>query len=457
MNFDSLAKEFFPDSLLSGDKDFYVNKSRAFLAEDAAFENFKEGDNARELQLDQEHAIQKFIRPIFLKSNEYNQNPIGDHPDYSNLVKNGSFQKGYISTLFMDIVKSSRLNLLHDLEVACEIKNRILKTSIEVVRAFDGYPHRMMGDAMMAFFGDRNISKEQACINAINCACVLKYFIETFVVPQIDRQLSGKDSKLGIRVGVDFGDDDSVIWGAFGYRSAYEITAHGVSVDLCSKLQGMADKNSIMLGRGVIDFLDFPDSFMKVKEKKSKDGAVKKIYHVLPNITDSNDQSINYKCRMISDKVYFDLLPLSPLEKGLMDEGSILNNILFLCEFSRDGHTWEEYKSVSFPLDKELKLRFSVYVPANFFNSVRKFDCVFSKTNHGAEAASNNRDIEPHVTYDVLTAENPTVIKNGSPYKVAVRDERTKYRGIHEMRFEGGFNGSSIPGKYSNAIGVLIN
>lgn len=357
----------------------------------------------------------------------------------------------------MDIVKSSRLNLLHDLEVACEIKNRILKTSIEVVRAFDGYPHRMMGDALMAFFGDRNTSKEQACINAINCACVLKYFTENYIVPLIDSQLSGKDSKLGIRIGVDYGGDEAVIWGAFGYRSAYEITAHGVSVDLCSKLQSMADKNSIMLGKGIIEFLDFPDSFMRVKEKKSKENSVKKIYHVLPNITDANNSSINYQCRMITDREYFELLPLHPIQKGLMNEGSALSDVLFICEFSADGKFWEEYKSVSSPLHKKLKLRFSVYVPASLFNSVRRFDYSFTKTNHGAEAMENNRDVEPEVTSGFLNNDNPTVIKNGIYYKIAVHDEGTSYRGIHEMRFEGCFNGSSIPEKYLNAIGVLIS
>lgn len=451
MNFDSLAKEFFPDSLVSGDQDFFISKSRGQVFEDAGLENFR-NINAGDLSLlDKEHSIQRFIRPYFSKTERFNEHAIGYHPDYSGLLKEGGFQRGYISTLFMDIVKSSRLNLLHDLEVACEIKNRILKTSIEVVRAFDGYPHRMMGDAMMAFFGDRDTSKEQACINAINCACVLKYFVEKFVVPQIDKQLSDEGSKLGIRIGVDYGDDDSVIWGAFGYRSAYEITAHGISVDLCSKLQGMADKNSIMLGRGIIDFLDFPDQFMRVKEKKDK-----KIYHVLPDITDSNNVGIGYKCRMISDRGYFELLPLSPSDKGLVDAFSRLNQVIYVCEFSEDGASWEEYKSVSFPLNKNVRLRFSVYVPSVFFNISRRFEYKFTKINHGAEALANDKDILPYDTPGSLNYDDPIVEKDGFYYRVAVHGEKTLYRGIHEMKFEGGFNGSEIPGKYKNAIGVLI-
>ena len=451
MNFDSLAKEFFPDSLLNKSQDIFLNKSEGIFTEDAGLESHVFGSEARSLQLDQEHAIQKFIRPNFSKSDQYNQSPIGFHPDYSSLLKNGGFKKGYIATLFMDIVKSTRLNLLYDLEVACEIKNRILKTSIEVVRAFDGYPHRMMGDAMMAFFGDSETSEEQACINAVNCACVLKYFVENFVVPQIDSMLNGKDSKLGIRIGVDYGSDENVIWGAFGYRSAYEITAHGISVDLCSKLQGMADKNSIMLGRGILELIDFPALFTRVKSKGDTN-----IYVVKPDITDANGNHIGYKCRLIADSGYFDLLPFSPVDKGLIDPGSPLSDVIFVCEYSRDGTNWIEYKSVSYPLDKDLYLRFSVYVPSRLFEQMRRFEYKFTRVNHGLEAFNNNEDVGAIEYLGDLSYSDEHCEYNGAWYKVATHNESTSYRGIHEMRFTGSFNGSAIPGKYSNTIGIVI-
>lgn len=65
MNFDSLAKELFPNNLLRGDKEFYITKSEGLITEDASLENHALGGETRELQLDKEHDIQKLIRPMF--------------------------------------------------------------------------------------------------------------------------------------------------------------------------------------------------------------------------------------------------------------------------------------------------------------------------------------------------------------------------------------------------------
>src|SRR5690606_17225382 len=94
----------------------------------------------------------------------------------------------YVSTLFIDIKGSTRLSLLYDLEFIYKFKNAVLQTCIEIVRSFDGYVHRLMGDALMAFFGSQRMDKEQAAIDSINCALMCKLTLEKAIKPWLEKQ-----------------------------------------------------------------------------------------------------------------------------------------------------------------------------------------------------------------------------------------------------------------------------
>ncbi|WP_201773481.1 hypothetical protein [Marinobacter similis] len=93
-----------------------------------------------------------------------------------------------------------------------------------------------MGDAVMAFFGGRSTEKEDAVADAINCSITLRAILEGSIKPWMERQ--GLDAKdFGFRVGCDFGNDEEVLWGSFGYRNVGEVSATGLPVDMASKLQ----------------------------------------------------------------------------------------------------------------------------------------------------------------------------------------------------------------------------
>jgi hypothetical protein len=342
---------------------------------------------------------------------------------------------------------------LYDLKTASLLKNRILQVAIEVVRAFDGYPHRLMGDALMAFFGDQKISDEQASINAINCSVVLRYVIKNYIIPKLETLAGTTDTKLGIRVGVDYGKNEDIVWGAFGYTSAFEITAHGISIDLCSKLQNMAGKNGIMLGQGILNFIDYPTKLSSFKE--DSDGH--RILYVKPNLTKKDGSSINYRCRLL-DHYYFSLLPL-PLEEK-QDEGShveSLDGVLCICEYQDNDGGWYPYESVSKPLRKFINIRFRLLVDSKFFSrQTVRFDAYFKKTNHGFEAR-NDKDIGEYSPRRVtIDHSSKTIIHRGIFYKENILPERTKYRGLHEMKVVGQYNINSMPGCYKNIFGIFI-
>jgi adenylate cyclase len=120
--------------------------------------------------------IQSSLRPLFGKGQPVTA-CIGDHPDFLHLKETAQMEYCPISTLFMDIEASTKLALIYpNLEDVMRIKNALICAAIEIIQAFDGHVHRIVGDAVMAFFGGRNVDPQNAAIDAIK----LRQHVELF-------------------------------------------------------------------------------------------------------------------------------------------------------------------------------------------------------------------------------------------------------------------------------------
>src|SRR5690554_6778598 len=230
----------------------------------------------------EEFLIQSKIRPIFGKP-DVNNSPIGAHPDFISLEGTKVTEKHYVCTIFVDIKGSTRLSLLYPLEFVFIFKNAVIQTCVEIIRSFDGHVHRLMGDAVMAFCGGRSTEKEDAIADAINCSITLRAILEESIKPWMENQ--GLDAKdFGFRVGCDFGNDEEVLWGSFGYKNVGEVSATGLPVDMASKLQGLAGKNQTMLGQGLLDFVNWPEKYSEIKTRENA-GKKESLPVVTPNLT----------------------------------------------------------------------------------------------------------------------------------------------------------------------------
>ncbi|MDT3280372.1 nucleotide-binding domain-containing protein [Shewanella scandinavica] len=406
-----------------------------------------EGLESLPLEIQEEFVIQRFIRELFGKE-DVNCVGIGSHPDFSAIEYNDSTVRQYICTIFFDIKGSTRLSLLYDLEQVFFIKNSILKTTIEIIRAFDGYVHRLMGDAVMAFFGSSFKTKEDAVIDALNCSMALKMFMDQSVKPHLESM--GFDTiDFGFRVGCDFGGDDDVLWGAYGFDSVGEISPTGLPVDMASKLQGLADKNSVMLGQGLLDFIVWPERYSR--PKMSSNDEVK---YVTPNITHPDKKPLNYRMKMLD---YEKALILSALPIGERSrdckavQGS--DHIDYKC-FVQENNDRKEYISASRCLNKGLDLEFSVSISkaAPFIFPIKL--SLYKQNNGPYVPRSEKVEAETVSLSKIIYKSMPSLVGNNEPYSFLV-PEKTAYRGLHTMRcvLEDA-NGKIV---YENSIGVFIN
>jgi len=397
--------------------------------------------------------LQNKIRPLFGKIG-VNSSSIGTHPDFIDLegTDTGTTQH-YACTLFVDIMGSTRLSLLYPLDKIFLFKNAVIKTCVEVIRSFDGHVHRLMGDAVMAFFGGNNIEKENAIADAINCCITLRAVLEESIKPWMEN--NGFEAKdFGFRIGCDFGDDHEVLWGSFGYHNVGEVSATGLPVDMASKLQSLASKNQTMLGQGLLDYVNWPEQYSKIKEK-TKNGSPIQLPVVIPNLTNSVGDSLNYNMRLLDYSNFMNFSALPRNFRANIKDSKVIDNIEinYKCYVIEEGKR-SNYISASRYLNKNISLEFEVI--ANTRGRLHyPLSVYYTKTNHGQETPGNERNSEQPYAKKILSkVRQNSHNKAPLPFSKAVLEEGTSYRGLHTMKCEiKDCNGFTV---FLDWIGIMI-
>ncbi|MEQ9727948.1 adenylate/guanylate cyclase domain-containing protein [Pseudomonas sp. WHRI 8822A] len=353
---------------------------------------------------DSDFKIQNNIRALFGKIG-HKPAAIGGHPDFAHLENNGRQEKGYVVSLFVDIKGSTKLGVVYNPEEVFWIKNQIIKCAIETVLAFDGHVHRIMGDAVLAFFRGNDISPRDSAINAINCGTYLVEFMRSVVSPRMKD--FGVQDEIGIRVGVDYGPHESVLWAMYGYAGSSEVTATSYHVDVAAKLQQQANKNRVMVGQALVDLLDLHDDFIGVKESGGQ-----LVKYVTPNYTNKDGRPRNYKQFVIRHEKYFDVLPKPE------DRESPIAITSFVVEDDVALHKCSRSVGVS----KHIKFMAEFQIPGWGEADVK---VRFRVENHGAQAAVTE-GFSNHST------EVPAVKGTDGRYR-ASNIEPTAYVGLHYM------------------------
>lgn len=201
------------------------------------------------------------LKTFFNKTELFSEN-IGTHPDFENVDEIG--EKHYIVSVFVDIKGSTKLATIKglSLEEVREIKNKILTAAIIVFQVFDGHIHRLQGDAIFGYFGNKSKTKSNAIIDALNATTILQYTFKDY----ISKLLTDFGMpEMKIRTGIDFGNDEDVLWSKYGIENCTEITTTSIHTDLAAKLQHKAGANKIMIGNNIKEFLDLPEEFYSTK------------------------------------------------------------------------------------------------------------------------------------------------------------------------------------------------
>ncbi len=356
------------------------------------------------------------LRNAFGKPARLIEPEIGTHPEFKHLESNNKTSLGYVVTMFMDIIGSTKLGVSYSPEDVFLFKNNIITGAIETINAFDGHVHRIMGDAVMAFFrsqkNEEDDTLENSAIDAINCAA---YFIEVMneiVKPQITEIA---EENIGIRIGIDLGHKNFVLWSKYGIPGVHEVTATSFFVDIASKLQHKAPKNSIMLGETLVNKLGLTTN--DYLEYKSKNGEIDR--YVI-DVTAKDKSRLRYKQYVLNQSKYFSLLP----------HGTQPSRINVKITYSNDEYglfNKIEYKNCASAIPKNKWVKFHATFRETYGEQYEALKFKFRVVNHGKEAGEKD-NYDNHETEIIKKANEK---ENG--VFVASHKERTSYKGLQHM------------------------
>lgn len=212
---------------------------------------------------------------------------LGQHPDFVKLKGTDDVEYHYIVSVFIDIQGSTNLHKKYDLEDIFRITNTVQSAAIHTCIALGGHIQRLQGDGVFAYFGGKTMDKNKAVERAVTACSMFTYFIQNDLK---DLFLEDGIENINTRIGIDFGDDDDVLWANFGLMDVSELTTNSLHTSLASKMQAYASRNGIVVGQHVKDRLKVDATIFDLV--KDTDGQIKKRY--IFEIPDKNFRYTQY-------------------------------------------------------------------------------------------------------------------------------------------------------------------
>lgn len=288
-----------------------------------------------------------FLTKHFGNNNDaFDKITIGPHPDFNNL-QSSDYINHHCVSVFVDIKGSTRLIEKYSLLEVRLIKDSLLTLAIEIANQFGGHIHRLQGDGIFIQFVRKDKTPNDAAINALNAISILTQFVSVDLA-NIMKQYDLKPIK--IRAGIDYGDNDNVLWSYYGIAGCEELTTTSLHTDMAAKLQAKAYDNSILIGENVKKLLDLKSDFYSYFENQE---SKEKVYSISSQFT--------YPFFVLNWREYLTSLPFVWKTSG----SSVLEirekSIMIECYLTdEDGTTKERYYPNSKSIPKEKKIIFNL-------------------------------------------------------------------------------------------------
>ncbi|KKM22218.1 hypothetical protein LCGC14_1627530 [marine sediment metagenome] len=209
---------------------------------------------------------------------------LGMHPSFSYLKNSDQTENHYIVSAFIDIKGSTNMFKKFDNRTMYIITDTIIKAGIHTALIFGGYVHRLQGDGMFIYFGDKSTSIDKAVQSALQMVSVYSYFIKNDLKNYLETL---GIINVGVRSGLDLGYDDDVLWGNFGIGEISEVTTCSLHTSLASKMQGQAVKNGVVVGHNIKNEIKGGEDLFSLVSDRTLNSNDRYIYRI-------EDKNFNY-------------------------------------------------------------------------------------------------------------------------------------------------------------------
>jgi class 3 adenylate cyclase len=156
-------------------------------------------------------------------------------------------ERRIVTALFLDVVGSTSLAEQMDAEDWTSIMNSAFDRFSPIVYRYEGTIARLLGDALLAFFG-APIAHEDDPVRAVHASLEL-LASATDYAQQVRRQ---HQIEFAVRIGLNTGP---VVVGAVGSDLKYEYTAMGDAVNLAARMQSAARPMTTLISENCYRFV----------------------------------------------------------------------------------------------------------------------------------------------------------------------------------------------------------
>ncbi|MCE5345082.1 MAG: hypothetical protein LLG13_02175 [Bacteroidales bacterium] len=288
---------------------------------------------------------------------------IGDHPDFKYIQQN-EYENHYAVSLFLDIKGSTSLSKKYDLLQVRLIKDTILTLAIHVCSFFGGHIQRLQGDGVFVYFVRREQHPNDALINSLNASSMMCFFMNYVMNKYFKKE--GIDP-LKVRIGIDYGDNENVLWSRYGLSFCNELTTTSLHTDLASKLQSEANSNGIMLGHNIVEKLDIRENL------------------IINNIQDPYifDDYKKYDFKWEDYLRTFDFIKWNPNRELMLE----IPQFRLLCSIAeKDSINFKTYPQNLFSIPKDYKIKFELQKSGSQYHKTPTEKIEWKIKNTGKEA-----------------------------------------------------------------------
>lgn len=167
-------------------------------------------------------------------------------------LRKNVFEQIDMAVLYVDLVGSTKMSMKLPPNKLSILISSFSQEMSYVIEQFDGYVLKFVGDAVIGYFVEDKTSPTQIVHNAVACAAAMIKVVKQGINPILIEKAGL--SEIGIKIGIDFGKNVVVRYGADEKRAYVDLL--GPTMNVASKIQNLAKANQIIVGQEVHDRLE---------------------------------------------------------------------------------------------------------------------------------------------------------------------------------------------------------
>ena len=170
-------------------------------------------------------------------------------------------ERKHVTILFSDLSGYTAINERLDPEEVKEIMSRIFDKITQIIRKYDGFIERFIGDAVMAVFGIPKVHEDDP-VRSIIAAREIHEAVADFSLGLRDKVGCSLAMHTGINTGLVVTGKVDIEKGTYGLT--------GDAINLASRLEALARPGEILVGKATYDQTDIFFNFETLKPMKVK-------------------------------------------------------------------------------------------------------------------------------------------------------------------------------------------